>query len=227
MKPPATRSRPSAPTPRHDGWTPDRRRGFLEAIAEGLTVEAACAHVGMSKASVYALRLRDRAFALGWSGATLRARDALADALLTRAMDGQVETWTRPDGSEGSRRRYDNRLALALLARLDRVARQHENEDRIEQPAEEAARGVAHDLGGFLDLIQRDDTDTAAVDRFVDVNIGQLRQLGSEERLRTIADPKGKGAKARPKPPILRTRIVYANHKWDHPQPDRAPVATV
>ena len=193
MKSLATRRQSSPRTQRSDGWTADRRRAFIESVAAGRTVEAACACVGMSKASVYALRLRDRAFALGWSGATLRSRDALADSLLTRAMEGQVETWILPDGSEGSRRRYDNRLALGLLARLDRLARQDANRHRIEQPEEEAARGIAHDLGGYLEMMEEGEVDAATVDGFVDTQIGQLRQLSSEDRLCDIENSGGKG----------------------------------
>src|SRR3546814_17356968 len=43
---------------RCDGWTPDRQRAFLEAIAEGHTVDAAARIVRMTKQSAYALRHR-------------------------------------------------------------------------------------------------------------------------------------------------------------------------
>ena len=82
--------------PRHDGWTPDRRRTFLAAISEGHTVDAACGHVGLSRSAAYALRRGDEDFARGWSAACLVARDALADILWSgRAVapvshDGQV-----------------------------------------------------------------------------------------------------------------------------------------
>ena len=39
---------------RYDGWTPDRQRTFLEAIAEGHTVGSACALVGMAPSSATA-----------------------------------------------------------------------------------------------------------------------------------------------------------------------------
>ena len=92
---------------RYDGWTPDRQRAFLEAIAEGHTVGSACALVGMAPSSAYALRRRaaGAAFALGWRAATLLAREKVADTLLARAIDGQVETITRPDGETITRHR--------------------------------------------------------------------------------------------------------------------------
>lgn len=128
------------PTQRADGWTPERRATFLEALAEGHTVEAACRHVGLSVASAYALRRRagGEAFALGWRAACLLARDRLADILASRAIDGQIETYTRADGTEVTRHRYDNRLAMSLLTRLDRLA---------ERPAEPPARAVRSEVG--------------------------------------------------------------------------------
>ena len=138
---------------RHDGWLPDKQRAFLEAIARGFTVEQACRFVGMSPASAYAFRNRaaGAAFALGWHAANLRARDHIADALLARAIDGQVETTTRPDGSTYSRHRYDNRLAVTMLARLDRQA------EDASVPTHHAARLVAQDFEAFCDQLEQDD----------------------------------------------------------------------
>src|SRR3546814_14608718 len=81
------------------------------------------------RSSAYALRHRaaGAAFAVGWSAATMIAREHVADTLLTRAIDGQVDTYTRADGTEIRRHRNDNRLAATLLARLDRkeIGRAH------------------------------------------------------------------------------------------------------
>ena len=139
---------------RHDGWTPDRQRFFLEAIAEGQTVEAAARLVGMSAASAYAFRRRAPAatFAVGWSGANLLARERLAAMLFTRAMEGLMETLTRPDGSTIARHKYDNRLAATMLARLDRQAEAPECGAALE-----AARLVAQEFDAFLDVLERDE----------------------------------------------------------------------
>lgn len=137
---------------RRDGWTADRQRAFLEAIAEGHTVDAAARLVGMTKQSAYVLRRRaaGSSFALGWAAASLLAREKLADALIARALDGQVETYTRPDGSTFSRHRYDNALASRMLARLDRAV------EDAPGPEAHAARLVAREFDAFLDLIDRD-----------------------------------------------------------------------
>lgn len=52
---------------RHDGWTPDRQRRFVEAFAEFGTIAAAAAAVGMSRRSVY--RLRDHPAGAGFRAA--------------------------------------------------------------------------------------------------------------------------------------------------------------
>jgi outer membrane biosynthesis protein TonB len=143
----------ATPRLRQDGWTPERQRRFLESIAEGHTVEDACRIVGLSVASAYAFRRRaaGAGFALGWHGANLLARDRVADTLLARALHGQTETGTRPDGGTWSRHRYDNSLATRMLARLDAQA-----DAPAAGPANHAARMVAQEFDGFLDLLARD-----------------------------------------------------------------------
>ncbi|MEG8044475.1 hypothetical protein O6V14_06550 [Sphingomonas faeni] len=113
---------PTRYTQRSDGWTPDRQRGFLERIAEGATVDEASASVGLSPGAAYTLRRRaaGAAFALGWDAAKLVARPIVAETLFLRAIAGQTERVTRPDGEVIERHRYDNRLAMSLLNRLDR-----------------------------------------------------------------------------------------------------------
>ena len=143
-------------TLRHDGWTPDRQRAFLSAIAEGDTVERACRIVGLSVSSAYAFRQRaaGAAFALGWHAAALVARDRLADRLMARAIDGQIETITRPDGSVVERHRYDNRIAMGVLNRLDRMVEQAPA-DPAAAASSHAARLVAQDFEAFLATIEQ------------------------------------------------------------------------
>jgi hypothetical protein len=150
---------PGAPAPRirHDGWTPLRQQVFLRSIAEGQTVELACAGVGLSPQSAYAFRDRasGAAFALGWAAARLLGRERVADILLTRALEGQIETVTRPDGTTVDRLKYDNRLAMGLLTRLDRQA-------EANHAGAQAARLVAQEFEAFTDAIGRDDSPARA-----------------------------------------------------------------
>ena len=145
---------------RHDGWTPDRQRHFLEAIAEGRTVEQACRHVDLTVSSAYALRKRaaGAAFALGWRAAQLHAREALQDRMWTRALDGYTETTTRPDGSVIARHKFDNRLAMAMLTRLDRLADDSDAAGAFGR----AARIAAQDFDNFLDTLAEGEPADAA-----------------------------------------------------------------
>lgn len=146
---------PAAPPParaqRHDGWTPERQVVFFDAVAEGLSTERACQVAGMSPSSAYAFKRRaaGQAFALGWRAAQQLGRDRIADKMMARAIDGYVETVTRPNGDVIERHRFDNRMAQAMLTRLDRQA---EAVDAASLAANAAARAVAAEFDAFLAL---------------------------------------------------------------------------
>ncbi len=137
---------------RHDGWSANNQRAFLEAIAEGHGVDAACARVGLSATSAYAFRrtAKGAAFALGWRAASLVAREVVAETLMVRALHGQTDTYTRADGTTVTRHRHDNRLAMSLLARLDRQVETAPDADV------KAARLVAQEFDAYLDLVAQD-----------------------------------------------------------------------
>ena len=75
---------------------------------------------GRARAGAYALRNRDRLFAAGWDAAAAIARDVLADRLAEAALDGVTDTLTRADGVTITRHRFDTRLSIAVLNRLDK-----------------------------------------------------------------------------------------------------------
>ena len=123
------------------GWSPERKLRFLERLAQCGNVRAACGAVGMTREAAYVLRRRDALFAHGWAVALVLARECTAEALGDRALDGIEEAvWYRGE-QVGTRRRYDSRLLLAHLARLDRLV----------EEAPEAAR----DAGRFDELLGR------------------------------------------------------------------------
>jgi|GEM_PF-2914825 len=78
--------------PRHDGWTPDRQRAFLEALADTGCVEAAAKAVNMSRQSAWRLRRRSdaRAFDAAWEAALERAMQQLLPVALDRALNGTL-----------------------------------------------------------------------------------------------------------------------------------------
>ena len=137
------------PTPRHDGWTPERQRRFLETLAAFGTVSRACEETGLSREAAYGFRHRNAgaAFALGWEAAILIARGRILDTLVERAIEGQEDVSVfDPDTRERRRRWHDNRTAMSILARLDNRA------DNDDAPGTEA-RLIAQDWEAFLDLI--------------------------------------------------------------------------
>jgi hypothetical protein len=117
---------PSGREVRFDGWTPFRIRGFLYALAAGGSVEVAARAAGMSRRSAYNLRNRAEglAFRLAWDAAQGLGRRPLSDTLMSRAMHGVVEPIIRNGKIWGERHRFDNRLGMAMLTRLDRHARE-------------------------------------------------------------------------------------------------------
>jgi hypothetical protein len=111
-----------APQPRHDGWTPDRTARFLDTLSHKGNVARAAAAIGLSRETSYCRRRRDPLFARAWAAAMLLAREEGGHILADRALDGvEEEVWFRGE-VVGTRRRYDNRLLLAHIARLDRLA---------------------------------------------------------------------------------------------------------
>src|SRR5687768_1669139 len=109
-------------TPRHDGWTAERRTQFLDDLARHGNVRLASGRVGMSRDGAYRLRRRDALFARAWAAAQVLARGASGEVLAGRALEGiEEDVWYRGE-VVGTRRRYDNRLLLAHMARLDALA---------------------------------------------------------------------------------------------------------
>jgi hypothetical protein len=112
--------------PRHDGWTPERQREFIDALAQIGCVTAAAKHVGMTPKSAYRLRSHADAtsFAAAWTIAVDRGRASADDAAITRALDGEVIPVFYRGNQIGERRRYNDRLLLAVLRRqtVTRVA---------------------------------------------------------------------------------------------------------
>lgn len=104
-------------------FTPPRIAQFLEALSREGNVRFAAQAAGVSAQTAYVRRRRDRAFAAGWEAALIIAREAAEQVLATRAIHGITETiWFRGE-VVGERQRFDTRLLLAHLARLD--ARAH------------------------------------------------------------------------------------------------------
>ena len=114
---------PVAVRARHDGWTPERQHGFIAALAESGCVLEACAAVGISPKSAYALRARPDAstFRQAWDVALDYAIRRLGDAALGRALHGVSRPIFYQGEQIGERRHYDERLTMFLLRYRDPV----------------------------------------------------------------------------------------------------------
>lgn len=103
---------------RKDGWSPDKQRAFIEALADSGSVVTAAQCVGMSESSAYRLRRSPgaEAFDRAWSAAIDAASKKLLDAAFERALVGTDEPVFDRDGNRvGRRLRQSDRLLMFLL----------------------------------------------------------------------------------------------------------------
>lgn len=102
---------------RHDGWTEDRQRQFLQVLSLTGTVDAAARAVGMSRVSAYRLRQRPGAesFAAAWDRALGEGRAMLCDAAMERALYGVTTVRMRIGGVIEVEHGPDRRLLASFL----------------------------------------------------------------------------------------------------------------
>lgn len=113
---------PATPSAAPDGsFTRPRQVEFLQALAACGAVRRASGHVGISYRTAYRERRASPAFRRAWDAALLSARALSEDVLATRALDGVEEEVMYHGEVVATRRRYDSRLLLAHLARLDKL----------------------------------------------------------------------------------------------------------
>ena len=118
---------------------------FLEALATSGAVRSAAASAGVSYRTAYRERRSSPAFRRAWDAALLAARAMSEDVLACRAIEGvEEEVWYHGE-VVATRRRYDARLLLAHLARLDKLtedARTRAFADDYEGALERFAAGI-------------------------------------------------------------------------------------
>ncbi len=141
-------------------WTPACQRLFLEELACTGSVMRAAKAADKSPRAAYALRFRriGTAFRLGWDAAILIAQATLHDILMDRALNGYEEIATRHDDNTVIRGKFDNRLSMGLLNRLDRIAKSQ----ALQNSHQAQVQMVCQDYEAFLDLIESGGTGSAA-----------------------------------------------------------------
>ncbi|BBC72541.1 conserved hypothetical protein [Altererythrobacter sp. B11] len=97
---------------------------FCESLAQCGNVRVACEAAGVSPQTAYRARRASVDFARLWDAALVLARAHAEAVLAERALNGVEEAVFYHGEEVATRRRYDGRLLLAHLARLDRRAEQ-------------------------------------------------------------------------------------------------------
>lgn len=112
---------PFTPAPlvrsRHDGWSPERQRRFIDLLSQ-IGLVAVCARaVGMSPKSAYALRKRPGAedFARAWDQAVGLGRFEAEVQAIRRAMEGEPRPIFYKGRQVGERTVYNDKLLIAVL----------------------------------------------------------------------------------------------------------------
>jgi hypothetical protein len=102
---------------RHDGWTPERQRGFIEALADTGWVSRATAIVNMSLEGVYHLRRQKGAeeFRAAWNAALDFGVQKLKDIAFERAIEGEMIPVFNQGKLMGYRRKRNDRLLMFCL----------------------------------------------------------------------------------------------------------------
>ena len=112
---------PFAPVPRlrrrRNGWSEERQRGFIAALAECGSVSRAARAVGLTPRSAYRLLDADGAgdFARAWDAAIDVGIERVRMSALDRSIHGAAVAVIRRGKLVGVETRFNDRLAIALL----------------------------------------------------------------------------------------------------------------
>ncbi len=102
---------------RHDGWTPERQKAFIEALADTGSVSRAAAMVNMAQANCYTLRRAPGAesFRRAWEAALDFGVQRLKDIAFDRAIDGHLVPVFVAGKLMGFRRKHNDALLMFCL----------------------------------------------------------------------------------------------------------------
>ena len=102
---------------RHDGWTPERQRAFIAALADTGSVSRAASQVNMSPEGAYYLRRQAGAesFRRAWEAALDFGVQRLKDIAFERAIEGELVPVMSFGKLVGYRRKTNDRLLMFCL----------------------------------------------------------------------------------------------------------------
>ena len=116
-KPPIPEFEPVPRRYRHDGWTPERQKAFIGALAETGCVDRAARAVNMAQANCYTLRRAPGAesFRRAWEAALDFSIGRIKDIAFERAIEGQLVPVFVGGKLMGFRRKRNDALLMFIL----------------------------------------------------------------------------------------------------------------
>lgn len=174
--------------PRLDGWTEEKQRRFIEALADTGVVSAAAKEVGMTARGANKLRrsAHGAAFARAWDAARDHAGSVIEDVAFERAIEGVEHNVYNENGEVVCTKRvYNDRLLMFLLRHLkpERYAR-----DALAKPAPPPAVTVEASLREMEpqlpapaeELLDPDELENELL--CAEIGDGKLAEFHSEQR---------------------------------------------
>lgn len=139
---------------RRAGWSAQRQRVFLAALAETGSVHLASTAARLTARSAYGLRARSPGFAHAWDTAEQLAVGRLSALAFDRAIHGRTEQLWRDGALVMEKRLPSDRLLMWLLARLDprRFAATGEQRGDAADPQAAARLTFPEQLAGLADV---------------------------------------------------------------------------
>jgi hypothetical protein len=130
---------------RHDGWTPERQKAFIEALADTGSVSRAAAMANMTAVAAYYLRRQKGAesFRRAWEAALDFGVARMKDIAFERAITGYLVPMFVGGKLIGWRRKYNDRLLMFCLRHYGEDA--NGKRTKIEYFSTRAAAGALAD----------------------------------------------------------------------------------
>ena len=179
--------------PRHDGWTPERQKAFIAALADTGSVSRAARWVNMSTEGAYYLRRQpgSEGFRRAWEAALDFGVQRLKDIAYERAIDGQLSPVFVAGKLRGFRRIRNDRLLMFCLRmnardeRGRRLSASYFERSMSPSPAsggEGLGRGGASLTMPALSRAEKDDMNAAIIEHFDPVRM-TLAEIEAQKRL--------------------------------------------
>lgn len=203
-----------APVPRkyrHDGWTPERQRAFIEALADTGCVTRAAGMVNMAQRNCYYLRRQPGAegFSRAWAAALDFGQDRLKDIAFERAIEGELVPYFQNGKLVGFHRKHNNALLMFCIrhygqdasgkrttinyfsSRASAGAMAGENGAASAAAAEASTttvRTVITGDGGHQDHAERTDDLAREIESFQGIEFDHIAQAEMDAVLLSLAD---------------------------------------